>query len=135
MTLRDVFDQDTFIIDGQQYTDDDLNNMPIDDLETLKMRIAKKLDGLSQSLKEKQLDYSNNKKGMTKEWFAKHKSAMSINKRVLTYVNSILKNKRYRHIKLGNYFMSMAKIILKPEEFESILNKAIADMDREGIHE
>ena len=79
MTLKNVFDQDYFSIDGKQYTDEDMKAMSFDDLETLKMLINKKISGLSTAIMEKKMDYANGGPGATRDWMKRHKNALSIN--------------------------------------------------------
>jgi hypothetical protein len=122
MNLRDAIDQNKFIIEGQTFTDDEIQAMDIDDLETLKMRITKKINGLSASI------YVGGGKSAPKDWYMSRRSALSINQRVLTYVNSLIK-KRFREARsIGDYFMDEAKVFLRPKDFEDILKNARNEM-------
>ena len=124
MTLHDAIDQDVFNIDDTQYTDADLQAMSVDELETLKMRINKRISGLSAAIREKQIDYSNGGKRAEKDWYMNRKLALSINQRVFTYVNSLVKNRRRLERTISDYFMEQAKTVLSRTDFELILNKA-----------
>ena len=122
MTLRDAIDKDNFYIENISYSDDDLKAMSIDGLETLKMRITKKISGLSLSLKEKQNDgFSNNGQ----------KRALYLNERVLDYVNFLIKNHRQKKQSLEHYFLEHARQVLPPMLFAQIL--AVAELSvKEG---
>ena len=128
MTLQDAIDRDLFIIDNAQFSDSDLKKMSIDDLETLKMRINNKISGLSASLKEKQLDYAKGGEGASKDWYMKRRLALSINQRVLTYINSIIKKRRRTERSISDFFMDQAKNILTSAEYKQILNSAQKEM-------
>jgi hypothetical protein len=133
MNLHDAIDQGVFNIDDNQYTDSDLQAMSVDELETLKLRINKKISGLSAALREKQIEYSNGGKGAEKEWYMNRKIALSINQRVITYVNSLIRNHRRLERNISDYFMEQAKIVLAREDFELILSKAQREKEnREG---
>jgi hypothetical protein len=124
MNLQDAIDQNKFIIEDRTFTDNEIQAMDIDALETLKMQIVKKITGLSASIKEKQIEYAKGGKSASKEWYMSRKNALSINQRVLTYVNSLIK-KRFRTSRtISDYFMNQAKALLPREEFESILSNA-----------
>jgi hypothetical protein len=128
MNLHDAIDQNKFIIDNLTLTDDEIQAMDIDALETLKMQIVKKINGLSASIKEKQIEYASGGKSASKEWYMSRKSALSINQRVLTYVNSLIK-KRYREARtISDYFMGQAKLFLKENDYETILINAQREM-------
>jgi len=132
MTLKDALDQEKFVIEDKEYTDNDLQAMSLDELETLRMQINKKIYGLSTIIKEKQVDYANGGKGAEKEWFTKHKTALWINQNVLAYVNYLIKKSRMNERKMSDYFMNEAKKILPREEFENILTKANLEMRNGG---
>jgi hypothetical protein len=118
MTLRTAIDKDFFYIENISYTDNDLKAMPYDELETLRMLIQKKIDGLSLSLKDKQEDNFNGGK----------KRSLYLNKRVLEYVNSLMRKQREKKKQLADYFFEHARAILPPILFEQILNDAQASV-------
>jgi len=124
MTLHDAIDQDVFKIDDNEYTDADLQAMSLDDLETLRVRINKKISGISAIIKEKQIEYANGGEGWTKEQFRRHRSAMSINQRVLSYVNSLIKKHRISGRTTSDYFMEQAKAYLPLDVYDRILSRA-----------
>jgi hypothetical protein len=128
MNLRDTIDQDKFIIDGRTLADDEIQAMDIDALETLKMQIAKKIAGLSASIKEKQIEYAKGGKSASKEWYMSRKNALSINQRVLTYVNSLIKKRLRKARSIGDYFMDQAEAYLTRGEYENILSSAHNEM-------
>ena len=131
--MHDAIDQGVFNIDDNQYTDADLQAMSVDELETLKVRINKRISGLSSALREKQIDYSNGGKGAEKEWYMNRKIALSINQGVFTYVNRLIKNRRRLERTISDYFMEQAKIDLTRNDFELILSKAQREKEnREG---
>jgi len=130
MTLKNVFDQDYFAIDGNRYTDEDLRAMSLDDLETLKILIDKKVTGLSAAISEKKMDYANGGPGATRDWMKRHKSALSINQRVFGYVNFLIKKRRRAERKIGDCFMTAAMDILPRGDYERILTKAQEAMGR-----
>jgi hypothetical protein len=129
MNLKDAFDQDKFVIDDNEYTDEDFQAMSFDDLETIKMRINKKISGISASIKEKQIEYSNGGKGTSKAWYVSRRSALSINQRVLTYVNYLIKKHFQSKRKFSDYFMEAAKTFLPRRDFENILSEARQEME------
>jgi hypothetical protein len=115
MTLRDAIDKDQFIIEKVCYLDDELKAMSLDELETLKMQITKKISGLSLALKETADNFSMGKK-----------RALYINQRVLVYVNSLIKKHGQKKTSLADHFFVRARAILPPMLFEQILNEAQA---------
>jgi hypothetical protein len=121
MQLRDAIDKDHFYIENISYSDNDLKIMSIDELETLKMRITKKISGLSLSLKEKQADSFN----------MGRKRALYINQRVLVYVNNLIKNNCQQKISLADYFFEHARAILPPMLFEQVLKEAQISVKKE----
>jgi len=133
MTLKNVFDKDTFVIDGKEYTDQELQAMSLDDLETLKMLINKKVSGLSIAIKEKKMDYASGGKGASKDWTMRHMLARSINQRVLTYVNYLIKRRYDSERKISDCFMSEAKKYLRPVDYDCILTKAHKAHEERGI--
>ena len=133
MTLKDAFDQEKFVIDDKEYTDQDFQAMSLDDLETLKMQITKKINGLSTAIGGKKMDYANGGKGASGDWMKRHKNALTINQRVLTYVNYLIKKRHRSDRKISDYFMEAARTILAKNEFESILSIAHNEMKTKGI--
>jgi hypothetical protein len=134
MNLHDAIDQNKFIIDGRTLTDDEIQVMDIDALETLKMQITKKINGLSASIKERQIEYAQGGKSASKEWYMSRRSALSINQRVLTFVNSLIKKRLRQAVTISDYFMDQAKALLPREEFESILSNAHYKMrEKDGV--
>ncbi|GHU83774.1 hypothetical protein FACS189468_9180 [Spirochaetia bacterium] len=135
MTLRDAIDKEYFYIENISYSDNDLKTMSLDELETLKMLITKKISGLSLLLKEKQAD-NFNEENVSKGWSMSRKRALYINQRVLVYVSSLMKKQRKKETRgLCDYFMDEAKSYLKANDFEAILQNARREMDlmiREG---
>jgi hypothetical protein len=132
MNLHDAIDQNKFIIDNRTLTDDEIQAMDVDALETLKMQISKKINGLSASIKEKQIEYASEGKSASKEWYMRRMSALSINRRVQTYVNSLMKKRLRKTKSIGDYFMDQAKVALPREEYESILTNAHNEMKTMG---
>jgi hypothetical protein len=132
MTLKNVFDQDYFSIDGKQYTDEDMKAMSLDDLETLRMLINKKVSGISAAIMEKKIDYNNGGPGASREWMKRHKDALSINKRVQDYVIYLIKKQRRTERKIGDCFMVAAMEILPRGDYNRILTKAQQEL---GIKE
>ena len=132
MTLKNVFDQDYFSIDGNQYTDEDMKAMSLDDLETFKMLINKKISGVSTAIMEKKMDYANGGPGASREWMKRHKNALSINKRVLEYVIYLIKKRRRTERKIGDCFMVAAMEILPRGDYDRILTKAQQELGPKG---
>jgi hypothetical protein len=122
MTLRDAIDKDHFYIENISYSDNDLKVMSLEELETLKMQITKKINGLSLSLKEKQDDSFNGGR----------KRALYINQRVLVYVNSLIKKHGQKKTSLADHFFVRARATLPPMLFEEILNEAQASANNEA---
>jgi len=118
MTLRDAIDKDQFLIESIAYSDSDMKAMSLDELETLKMQITKKINGLTLSLEEKPEDNFNGGK----------KRALYINRRVLEYVNSLMRKYRQQQLSIADYFFEHARAILPPMLFEQILNEAQTNM-------
>ena len=116
MNLRDAIDKDQFIIEHVCYSDSEIKAMSLDELETLKMQITKKISGLSLALKNNPNDnFSMGKK-----------RSLYLNQRVLVYVNSLLKKHEQNKTSLPERFIERAKAILPPELFEEILSEAQA---------
>jgi hypothetical protein len=130
MNLHDAIDQNKFIIDDRTLTDDDIQAMDIDELETLKMLITKKITGISASIKEKQIECASGGKRASRQWYMSRKNALSINQRVLTYVNSLIKKHLRKSRTISDHFMEQAKVILPREEFESVLSSAHQEMGK-----
>jgi hypothetical protein len=128
MSLKDAIGKDSYIIEDEQYTTDDLEKMSTEDLEKLKLRINLKITSLSSAIKIKQIEHSSGGDGATKEWYINHKFALSINQRVLPYINSLIKQRRRAERSLADYFVDKAKIFLSTGDFETILNMAQAAM-------
>jgi hypothetical protein len=133
MNLHDAIDQDKFIIDDRAFTDDEIQAMDIDALETLKMQIVKKISGLCAAVKEKQLECAQGRESASKEWHMRRVRALSINQRVLTYVNALLKRRFRMSRTTGDYFINKAKDILPRDVFNHILNDARQEMANAGI--
>ena len=129
MTLHDAIDKDHFIIDDIRYADTEIQEMSIDDLETLKMRIMKKISGISASLKEKQIDYANSGKRASKNWYMNRKLALSINQRVLTYISSLIKKKSKAEKTFGDFFVDAANKVLSDDLFNELHSLALQNMD------
>jgi hypothetical protein len=132
MNLKDAFDQDKFVIDDNEYTDEYFQAMSLDDLETIKMRIDKKISGLSAAIAEKKMDYANGGKGASKDWRMRRMSALTINQRVLKYVNYLIKKRLRSERKISDYFMEAAKTVLPRGEFEEVLSIAHQEMETKG---
>lgn len=124
MSLKDAIGKDKYIIDEACYTDNDLQAMSTDDLETLKMRITNKISGLAGKIQKKRIEYANGGEGATKEWYANHKYLLSLNEKVLPYINSLLKQRRRVGRNLGDAFMDEAKRTLPAKDFDVILLQA-----------
>jgi hypothetical protein len=128
MNLRDAIGKDVYIIEGNQYTNAGLKRMPVEALEQLKLKVTLKISSLSLVIKASQVDHAASGRGTTKEWYINHKYALSINQRVLPYINNLIKQ-RYRETRrLGDYFMDEAKVFLRPNDFETILKNAKQEM-------
>jgi hypothetical protein len=133
MNLYDAIDQDKFIIDDRTFTDDEIQAMDIDALETLKMQILKKINGLSAAVKEKQLECARGGESESKEWHMRRIRALSINQRVLTYVNVLLKRRLRMSRTTGDHFINKAKDILPRDVFDRILSDVRQEMANTGI--
>jgi hypothetical protein len=135
MNLLDAIGKDIYIIEENHYTDADLKRMPLEDLESLRMRIELKVSSLSMLIKTKQIDYTSGGKGTTKEWYTRHKYALSLNQRILPYITNLIKQRRRELRSIGDYFMDEAKVFLKQKDFEEILKNARHEMSllREGV--
>jgi hypothetical protein len=134
MNLNNAIGKEQFNIDGNSYTDDDLQGMKTDELETLKIRISKKISSLSIAIKEKQIDYAGEGKRTSKEWYINRKLALYINQHALTYVNSLIKKRRRAERSISDFFMNSAKSILPLQDYQLILNDAHKEKEaREGI--
>jgi len=128
MTLHDAIDQDVFTIEDSQYTDADFQAMTVDELETMRLRISKKISGLSTAIAEQKIDYANGGKGTSKDKYLRYRSALTINQRVLTYVNNLVKKRLRASRTISDYFMDQAKTILPRKDFELVLSKAHNEM-------
>ncbi len=124
MSLKDAIDRDEFIIDGENITDDNLQKMTIEDLWLLKIRINKKISMIAALIKEKQTGLNVSGEKEAKDWYVRHRRSLSINQRVMAYVNILIKKRARAERSLGDYFKDRAKVILPRELFETILNQA-----------
>jgi hypothetical protein len=127
--LSDALGKDIYIIDDDRYAGRDLKAMSIEELEILKLRVNRKITGLSSAIKAKQVEYSAGGEGATKEWFVNHKYALNINQCVLPFINNLIKIRKKETRGLSEYFMDEARACLKPVEYESILQNARREMD------
>jgi hypothetical protein len=125
---QDAIEKDIYIIEGNQYTATDLKRMSLEDLESFRMRIDLKISSLSLIIKTKQIDYTSGGKGTAKEWYTRHKYALSINQRVLPYIANLIKRRRGELRSISDYFMDEAKVFLKSNEYEAILKNAQHEM-------
>ena len=132
MTLRDAIDKDQFYVENVSYSDDDIKAMPLDRLETLRMQIQKKIDGLTLWLKEKEKQpgymgeagIDSDGQFFIKTTSNSQRRALYLNKRVLAYVNILINSQRQKKKSLADYFIEYAKQILSPMLFEQILDEA-----------
>lgn len=121
MTLRDAIDRDQFYLDGVSYSDNDFKAMSIQKLETMKLLITKKLQGLYLALKENQTDENN---PFTKDLINKQKRKKYFNENVLIYVNTLIKCQRSQKLSLAEHFMEHAREILPPVLYEQVMHEA-----------
>ncbi|MDR0472338.1 MAG: hypothetical protein LBH43_01510 [Treponema sp.] len=135
MSLREIIRRDKFIIDKDEYSDNDFAKMSTEDLETLKLRINDKINFISTTIKASQIEQSMGGERTTKDWYVRHKNALSVNQQVLAYVNRLIKQRRKAERPFSDFFMAEAKATLKPEEFDLIMGKAKTEMNREGYYE
>jgi len=129
MNLHDAIDQDVFTIENEEYTDTAFQKMTVDDLETMRLRITKKINGLSTAIAGQKIDYANGGKGSSRDSYLRHRSALTINQRVLTYVNTLIKKHLRASRTISDYFMDQAKTVLPRKDFELILSKAHQEME------
>jgi len=131
MTLKDAFDQEVFVIEDKEYTDEDLQAMSLDDLTTLKMLINKKISGLAAAIAEKRMDYANSGKRTSTNWTIRHRNAMSINQRVAAYINYLIRKHYKSDKKFSDYFLAAARLYLSQADYDSILAMANQEMRAE----
>jgi len=130
MNLKNAIGKDAYRIEEDIYGDGELLGMSTDGLEALKMRINRKIDGLSAQLREKQIDYCNGGAGADRDWYVRHKSAQSINRQMLSYISALLKRRYRAERNIGDFFMDKAKAFLPGRDFEAILAGARMEMRR-----
>ena len=123
MNLRDAIDQDIFRIDDDQYSDADFLAMTLDELETIKLRISKKISGLSVAVARRKGERASSDRYLI------CRSALSINERVHIYVKNLMKQRQRMRKTLGDCFMGKAEGVLSREVFESILSMAYQEME------
>jgi hypothetical protein len=126
MNLRDAIGKDVYIIENDQYTDTGFQNLPTEELERLKMRISLKINSLASAIKAKQIDRANGGEGATKEWYVNHRYALTINQRMLPFINSLIKQRRRSGKSMSDHFMDQARLLLPRDDFEAILKSALA---------
>ena len=136
MTLRDAIDQDVYRIDDEQFTDADFQAMSIDELETMKLRISKKISGLSDAIHKWKITNDNGSEADSKERYLSLRSALSISERVAAYVKALIKQNTRMSRTTGDIFMEKAMTVLPREVYEQILRSAQGEMQtlREGNH-
>jgi len=130
MNLIDAIGKDFFIFEEKQYTDADFQKMTAEELATFKARVNLKISNVADIVKEK-------RHRETAEWYKRRKYVLSLYNKMIPYINSLLE----KHYKMGrsisDYFLSTAKVLLKPDVFEEILRYAELDYkssrEREGI--
>jgi len=98
--------------------------MTTDELETLKMKVANKISGLAEKIRNKQIEYANGGEGASAEWYANHKHVLSINEKFMPYINSLLKQRRRAERNIGDAFMDEAKRTLAAKDFDLIFLRA-----------
>jgi len=125
MTLRNVIDKDRFFIENVSYSDKDLKAMSADELETLKMKITKKIKGLSLAMENNPTNdpYS-------KDLINRQKRARYFNENVLVYVNLLIKSQRSQKKTMTDYFFEHARDILPIALFNQILDEAQKSVKR-----
>jgi len=119
MTLKDAIEKDRFYIENISYSDKDLKKMSVDDLETLKMKITRKIKGLSLAMEN---NPTNNP--YTKDLVNRQKRARYFNENVLVYVNLLIKSQRSQKKTVIDYFFEHARNILPTALFDQILDEA-----------
>ena len=134
MTLNDVIGKDIFFIDNDRYNDDDIKRLSTENLEKLKLRITNNINSLSTVIKNKQIEYATGGEGCSADWYIKRKHILSLNQRVLPYVNILIKKRRQDERPLSEYFMNLAQNELPAWQYGQILNAAKNEMRlmREG---
>jgi len=121
MTLSDAIGKEIFIFDNKEYTEDDFNNLSYEELETLKARINLKITNTVDLIKQY-------KKIEDKEWLRRKQYVVSVNNKIIPFINAVIRKQKKRNRGLGDYFMDQAKLILPPEDFDSILESAGNEM-------
>ena len=128
MKLSDAIGKDVYFIENDEYTDADFENMPIDELERLKMRVSLKINALASAIKAKQIGHSQGGEGATQEWYINHRHALTINQRILPFINLLYKRRRKS---ISDCFMDQARLVLPKDDFENIMKNA-RDAREEG---
>jgi hypothetical protein len=123
MNLQDAIGKDVYIIENDRYSDIDIKTMPLDELDRLKMRINLKIDGLTSAIKAKRIEHAKGWEGLTKEWYVKHRHALTINQRMVPYINAVIRHRRAKK-SLGDHFIDQARRLLPQNDFETILKSA-----------
>lgn len=126
MTLQDAIGRDVFIFDNIEYTDKEFMNMSSEDIETFKARVNLKIFNTIDLIRQR-------KKLETVEWRRRKEYVISVNNKILPYLNAVLKQRRKTEKTISDHFMDQAKIILPVNDFEAILSCAGKEMRlREG---
>ena len=133
ISLRTAIDQDIYRIDDEQYTDADFKAMSIDELENMKLRISKKISGISSAISNKKMDGIDSGDKASREWLKSHRAALSINERVSAYVKGLISKRIRKEKSVNDYFVRHAKVVLNPELFDRLMTEARLEVARSEL--
>jgi len=117
MNLIDAIGKDFFRFENNQYADEDFKQMSSEELATFKAKINLKITNTIDVMNE-------NRDRETRDWLKKKKYVLSLNQKMIPYINELLRKQFKAERSISDYFMDAAKVILPPHDFEKILNNA-----------
>lgn len=135
MGMRDIIGMDSFMIGDVSYTDADLESLPLDRLEDLKIKVSSDIIAISTQIKTIQikadagLPIDETVAGIPEksaDWLIKANHALSKNQRFLPYLSSIIKKRRQSGRSVASYFMDVAREELDAQDFQSLLEESKA---------
>jgi hypothetical protein len=127
MNLIAAIGKDVFIFEDKQYTDDDFQQMSLEELETFKAKLNVRASDISDKIRQE-------KRSEDSGWYDRKKYALSLTNKMIPYIRYAIKQRLKKERSLSDHFMDQAKILLPKRDFEIILNNAGKEMGLGGVN-
>ena len=127
MKIKEVIGKSYFKIDSDQYTDERLAFISIDDLKNLKTRIEMKIKTLTAQMKIKKIEYIKSGPSTEREWYTNRKYALSVNQRMLPFLSEMINQRNRKERSLADYFLDEARVFLDKETYNAIMQNAMRE--------